>query len=130
MDTVGAYLTFIAGFPFLILGLLVLSCITEDGLKKVNDNESHLNQDASSGTGTDTLLNRSKHLLTVIFMFIRKEFSSMFIIRETTLVVGIFSLAAQKLARPMLDLLLQYMSKRFGWKVSKVSLISAPLKFE
>jgi len=130
MDTVGPYLTFIAGFPILILGLLVLSFTTEDDLKKGDDNEGHLNQSSNSGIRTGVFLNRAKHLFTTIFVFIRQQFSSMSIVRDHTLLVGIFSLAAQKLARPMLDLLLQYMSKRFRWKVSKVNIIIIPLKFK
>ena len=122
MDTIGSYATFITGFPFLSLGLLPLAFMTEGKPKLDSDDQCHGQQACSSESRTGCLsTEEANHTFTGIFKSTQQNFSSVW--KDNALLLGIFSLAVQKLARPMLDLLLQYMSKRYGWKLGKVCTI-------
>ncbi|KAI0128377.1 hypothetical protein BJ170DRAFT_682172 [Xylariales sp. AK1849] len=64
---------------------------------------------------------KSNNHLTGMMRFIRDDLRLLF--RETALLISILCLVIQKLARPMLDMLLQYMSVKFKWSLSKAMYI-------
>lgn len=114
MDNVGPYTTFALGIPCLILGLFVIPWIPQSSSKPSTDG---LPTNASSREGSGIPVRGTKRFKD-LYESIQRDFTS--ILKEKAIIVGIFALAIQKLGRPIVTLLLQYMSIKFDWKLSKV----------
>jgi hypothetical protein len=114
LNSIGPYATFTMELPLLILGLFVIPYIPQLKTEAASDGRP-----SSPGT-SENRQNQVKRnqIFRRVVVFIRQDFAS--IMNERALILGIFALAFQKFSQPISGLMLQYMSKKFDWKLSEV----------
>lgn len=123
LDTIGPHATYIAAVPMECLAFIPLALFPSERRAEARALETSHEADEVNGTvGQKRYKDILKERLRRAFQLIRHDIAP--IIFQRSLLLGVASLAIQKLARPMLDLLLQYMSIRFDWSLSKVSPLS------
>lgn len=114
LDAIGPHFTFLAGIPVKALGFIALLLIKEKAAKghdSIHDPDPEESDPAAQG--------KIRRPWTSLMRYIRNDIGDILINRA--LFIGLLVLPVQKLSRPMLELILQYMSFKFGWPLSRVS---------
>lgn len=114
MHAIGPHLTFLLGVPVKALGFIALLLIKEKAQE--SDDGSH---DSVGEEAEPTTQGKIRRPLTNLMRYIRNDIGS--ILTNRLVFIGLLVLPVQKLSRPMLELILQYMSFKFGWPLSRVS---------
>lgn len=135
MGRIGPHFTFLLGIPLLTFSLVALYFIRDEkpeyiGHSDVEDCEStRLNPesdeffsglDNSSQTSLDGgTSGKTEGALAGALRFVREDVGTLLV--RAGVLAGLASLAVHRVARPLLELTLQYMSVRFGWPLRTVS---------
>jgi MFS family permease len=125
LDTIGPHATFLVTIPILFLAFIPIALYPSEARAEARALMRSPETDdvtADQRRFKDILKQRVHN----VFRLMRRDVAPF--IFQRSIILGISSLAIQKLARPMLQLLLQYMSIKFGWSLSKVS-PRAPIGF-
>ena len=123
MESIGPHRTFILGPPLEFLGLLIIPFLCDEPI--VKDDRMDASQEASEADSVEQpeeALNWSHGIRNKIqgtICYVRRDFISL--LCHNSLLLGLLALSVHKVARPILELMLQYMSARFGWPLSRVS---------
>lgn len=114
LHAIGPHLTFLVGIPVKALGFIALVFINEKAEEA---------DDASRGSAGEedepATQGKTRRPLANTMHYIRHDIRS--ILTNRLVFIGLLVLPVQKLSRPMLELILQYMSFKFGWPLSRVS---------
>ncbi|KAI3392718.1 hypothetical protein diail_5275 [Diaporthe ilicicola] len=114
LDAIGPHLTYLVGIPVKALGFIALLFIREKAPE--GDDGSHDSAGEEDGPAEQGKLRRP---LANLMHYIRHDIGS--ILANRLVLIGLLVLPVQKLSRPMLELILQYMSFKFGWALSRTS---------
>jgi DNA-binding protein Fis len=129
MKALGPHFAFLTAVPLEALAFVVLGFIPntrsphntpDDHVEGTGGEESQTDNGQCEETANDQsssknkALRASSHLLQNIQHGVRTLGS------HKSLLIGLLALVVAKMARPMLELILQYMSVRFGWPLAKV----------
>jgi hypothetical protein len=120
MGLVGPQFTFLLSIPFESLGFLVILAMPSDGSTgdaQILEASDHTRRPAD--TTQHTLKDKLLHASAWLKGYTKEDMKR--IIHQRNLLAGIIVLSISKLARPILELILQYMSARFDWPLSRVS---------
>lgn len=115
LDAIGPHLTFLVGIPVKALGFFALLLIKEKRPEEDFTNTGPETEDSDSIAHVKTARPWAS-----LLRYIRDDIGH--ILTNRVVLIGLIVLPVQKLSRPMLELILQYMSFRFGWPLSRVSL--------
>lgn len=118
MNTVGSHFAFLAGVPFEVAALLALVLI-----KETRQEQSHGGDDGREGEEDSHSTESKSHISQQwckVMDYFRQDIGGL--LSQKSLLLGLLAVVSCRLGRPMLVLTLQYMSARFGWHLSKVSL--------
>lgn len=118
MKRLDPHVAFVVALPILASGFVVLLFMHEERPAKPSASSSETASSESSDIEA-TSLQKVKRTIKNMLSFIRHDIGA--VLGEAALLLGITALAIQKLARPLLEFLLQYMSKKFDWPISDVS---------
>jgi hypothetical protein len=114
LDAIGPHFTFLVGIPFKALGFIALLLIKENSASRheiLDDSQAD-----DSGSAPQGKIVRP---WTNLIRYLRNDIGD--ILNDRAVLLGLLVLPVQKLSRPMLELILQYMSFKFGWPLSRVS---------
>ena len=114
LGAIGPHFTFLVGIPVKALGFIALLLIKEHAAKghdRIHDPEAEETYSAAQG--------KIRRPWTNLMRYIRKDIGDILVNRAVF--IGLLVLPVQKLSRPMLELILQYMSFKFEWPLSRVS---------
>jgi hypothetical protein len=114
LDAIGPHFTFLAGIPVKALGFIALLLIKEHDAKghdRIHDPEAEESDLAAQG--------KIRRPWANLIRYIRKDIGDILVNRAVF--ISLLVLPVQKLSRPMLELILQYMSFKFEWPLSRVS---------
>lgn len=114
LHAIGPHLTFLAGVPVKALGFIALLFIKENGEESHDSNHDSVGEESEPATH-----GKIRRPLANLMRYIRNDIGS--ILTNRLVLIGLLVLPVQKLSRPMLELILQYMSFKFGWPLSRVS---------
>ncbi|KAK2606486.1 hypothetical protein N8I77_005229 [Diaporthe amygdali] len=114
LDAIGPHLTFLVGIPVKALGFIALIFIRE---KPKEGDDSH--HDSRGEEAEPEIQGKIRQPLANLMRYIRDDIGS--ILTNRLVFIGLLVLPVQKLSRPMLELILQYMSFKFGWPLSRTS---------
>lgn len=114
LDAIGPHFTFLVGIPVKALGFIALFFIRE---KPAQGHEA--SHDSEGGDAEPPIQGKTRRPLVNLIHYIRNDIGS--ILANRLVFIGLLVLPVQKLSRPMLELILQYMSFKFGWPLSRVS---------
>lgn len=114
LQAIGPHLTFLVGIPVKALGFVALFFIKERAEEA--DDASH---DSAGEEAEPATHGKMRRPLAHLMYYIRDDIGS--ILTNRLVFFGLLVLPVQKLSRPMLELILQYMSFKFGWPLSRVS---------
>lgn len=127
LNTCGSHFAFLAAIPFELAAFLALGLIKEphhdrsdecignsDECEDGNDHRHHTSKPKAS----------YKQPLIKVMHYLREDVGGL--LSQKQLLLGLLAVVGCRLGRPMLELILQYMSVRFGWHFSKVSNPSLP----
>ncbi|KAG6354116.1 hypothetical protein INS49_005087 [Diaporthe citri] len=112
LDAIGPHLTFLVGTPVKALGFIALFFIKEKA-KEADDG----NPDSAGEEAEPTTHGKIPRPLANLMRYIRNDIGS--ILTNRLVLIGLLFLPVQKLSRPMLELILQYTSFKFGWPLSR-----------
>lgn len=115
MHAIGPHLTFLVGIPVKALGFIALFFIKE----KTGDADNEDDDSVPGEQAEPATQGKTRRPLANLINYIRNDIGS--ILTNRLVLVGLLVLPVQKLSRPMLELILQYMSFKFGWPLSRVS---------
>lgn len=114
LDAIGPYFTFLVGIPVKALGFIALSLI-----QKKTAADWFSTHDSETEDSDPIAPSKSQRPWTSLVHYIRDDIGH--ILMNRVVLIGLVVLPVQKLSRPMLELILQYMSYKFGWPLSRVS---------
>lgn len=114
LDAIGPHLTFLVGIPVKALGFIALIFIKEKAEEADEGNHDSVREEAEPAEQ-----GKIRRPLANLMRYIRNDIGS--ILTNRLVFIGLLVLPVQKLSRPMLELILQYMSFKFGWPLSRVS---------
>lgn len=115
MQAIGPHLTYLVGIPVKALGFVALFFIKE----KAHEPEEEESHDSAAEEAEPATHGKMRRPLANLMRYIRDDIGS--ILSNRYVFIGLLVLPVQKLSRPMLELILQYMSFKFGWPLSRVS---------
>ena len=134
MGRIGPHFTFLVGIPLFTFSLVVLYFIRDEEPKYIGHSDSEdcertrLNpesDDTASGIENSSqtslpggISGKTKGALADALRFVREDVGALLV--RAGVLAGLASLAIHRVARPLLELSLQYMSVRFGWPLRKV----------
>lgn len=123
MNTLGSHFAFLAAVPLEVAAFFSLGLIREPSPEGERESATGLD-DCESDDGDAALEAKSKfgQPLARVVHYIRKDIGAL--LARRSLLIGLLAVVGCRLGRPMLELILQYMSAKFGWPLSKVSLSS------
>lgn len=120
MGLIGPQFTFLLSIPIESLGFLVILAMPSgEPAGNAQSPEANNHTRSPEDTAQHTLKDKLLHASAWLKGYIKEDMKR--IIYQRTLLVGIIVLSISKIARPILELILQYMSARFDWPLSKVS---------
>ncbi|KAF4452139.1 hypothetical protein F53441_4977 [Fusarium austroafricanum] len=125
MKALGPHFAFLVAIPLEALAFVVLGFIpnTRSPHNTSNDNvdgeEEEEESQAAHNQGQESC--NSQFSVSHMLQNTRRGFSTLGMQRG--LWIGLLALVVAKMARPMLELILQYMSVRFGWPLSKTAFL-------
>jgi hypothetical protein len=121
MKVLGPYFAFLVAVPLEALAFVVLGFIpnTRSTHNTPNDNIDGEEAEESQVAHDQRQESRdSRFSASHLLQNIRRGVTTLGM--QKGLWIGLLTLVVAKMARPMLELILQYMSVRFGWPLSKV----------
>jgi hypothetical protein len=123
MEYASPCFAFVLGLPLEFLGFFVLPFLFKDPAAKgdgANDNCISTTYHSSPTGNAISIKFKGKIKKNLIggIRYIRRDIGSL--LGQRTLLIGLLALVVHKVARPMMELLLQYMSVRFEWPLSRV----------
>lgn len=117
LDAIGPHLTFLVGIPVKALGFIALLFIREKSVE--GHDRGHHPEAEEADTAAQGKLQRP---WANLIRYIRNDIGD--ILMNRAVLLGLLVLPVQKLSRPMLELILQYMSFKFRWPLSRVSIVN------
>lgn len=123
LDAIGPHLTYLVGIPVKALGFIALLLIREKTAEA--DDRSHHSE---AEEAEEAAYGKLRRPWANLMRYIRHDIGDILINRAVLL--GLLVLPVQKLSRPMLELILQYMSFKFRWPLSRVSIVNQVLGSE
>lgn len=120
LNTCGPHFAFLAAITFELAAFLALGLIKEPHHDR---NDEGLNNPDECEDGNDshhaskTKANYKQPLIKVV-QYLREDVGGL--LSQRQLLLGLLAVVGCRLGRPMLELILQYMSVKFGWHFSKV----------
>lgn len=123
LDAIGPHLTFLVGIPVKALGFIALLFIREKTTQ--GDDRGHHPEAEEADPAEHGKLRRP---WANLMRYIRNDIGD--ILMNRAVLLGLLVLPVQKLSRPMLELILQYMSFKFRWPLSRVIIFYQVLGFE
>lgn len=114
LQAIGPHLTFLVGIPVKALGFIALFFIREKAAEEDDRSDDSIGEEAEPATH-----GKIRQPMSNLMRYIRDDIGS--ILNNRLVLIGLLVLPVQKLSRPMLELILQYMSFKFGWPLSRVS---------
>ena len=131
MDKYGALFTYYLTIPTRILAILIMAFIPQTGPKLTTETSS-LDESMHGDTDLDAI---DKPTFSDM---IRRNFNALHahisnnmipILSRGVIILGILSLLVNTFARPLFDLLIQYMRVRFSWEYSQVCTLAISQSF-
>lgn len=120
LNTCGPHFAFLAAIPFELAAFLALGLIKEP--KHDLNDECTSNPDECEDGNDHHHASKSKtsykQPLLKVVQYLREDVGSL--LSQRQLLLGLLAVVGCRLGRPMLELILQYMSVKFGWHFSKV----------
>jgi hypothetical protein len=118
MRTIGSHFTFLLGTVLASSCFLPLYFVRDAPPKPAVVAESEDERDGPAPP------NGVRENIVKVIRFIRDDIRPLLV--QSSVLVGLVCLALYRVGRPLLELVLQYMSVRFGWALSTVSLLAPP----
>lgn len=120
LNTCGPHFAFLAAIPFELAAFLALGLIKEPHHDR---NDEHVqNSDECEDGDVHHHASKSKasykQPLIKVVQYLREDVGGL--LSQRQLLMGLLAVVGCRLGRPMLELILQYMSVKFGWHFSKV----------
>lgn len=129
LNTCGSHFAFLAAVSFELAALLALGLIKEPPRE---DRQESAQSAGEHGDDNDSQALESKLAFKQPFIkvmqYLRQDVGGL--LSQKALMLGLLAVVGCRLGRPMLELILQYMSVKFGWHFSKVGHHCAVLKSE
>ncbi|ATY67241.1 Major facilitator superfamily general substrate transporter [Cordyceps militaris] len=121
METVGPYYAWLAGIPLGLLGFACLSFLPRNKTFAITECEPCAPEDAEHSASSTTMYDRSKERVTALAYHLRHDIPKLF--HSKSLFVGLLAMFTAKMARPIKDLLSQFMTAKFEWPISQANLL-------
>ncbi|EWZ89455.1 hypothetical protein FOWG_09155 [Fusarium oxysporum f. sp. lycopersici MN25] len=127
MKALGPHFAFLTAVPlealaFVVLGFIPNTRSSDNVPSDVEGTEGDENQSANDET-TNQNSSKVKILRTLSHLSDNIRHGVHTLGSHKSLLVGLLALVVAKMARPMLELILQYMSVRFGWPLAKTAFL-------
>lgn len=121
MEALGPHLTFLAGVPLELIGFLIILIIP--GNAAINSGNTPLESSNTpsvthSVEAGESLGNKLKRVPYRLILYVRQDIIS--ITSRRPFLIGLLALVVAKMARPLIELTLQFMSIKFDWPIRKV----------
>lgn len=120
LNTCGPHFAFLAAIPFELAAFLALGLIKEPHHDR-NDERAQNSDECEDGDdhhhASKSKASYKQPLIKVV-QYLREDVGSL--LSQRQLLMGLLAVVGCRLGRPMLELILQYMSVKFGWHFSKV----------
>ncbi|KAF4435233.1 MFS transporter [Fusarium acutatum] len=131
MNALGPHFAFLMAVPLEALAFVVLGFIPNtrasgsvpSGTEGTEGDRSQLPNGQSEETTSDQVSLKEKVLQTLSHLSRNIRHGVHTLGSHKSLLVGLLALVVAKMARPMLELILQYMSVRFGWPLAKTAFL-------
>lgn len=119
LNTCGPHFAFLAAVPFELAAFFALGLVIEPHHDHRNDDgsESDEHDNDNDNQPSDSRSTLGQPLLKVV-RYLRQDVGGL--LSQKALLLGLLAVVGCRLGRPMLELILQYMSVKFGWHFSKV----------
>ncbi|KAF5599390.1 major facilitator superfamily transporter [Fusarium pseudoanthophilum] len=132
MNALGPHFAFLTAVPLEALAFVVLGFIPNTRASvsvlgndmettEADQNQSHSSQCEETTSDPVSFKERARQTLSHISHNIQHGVHTLG--SHKSLLVGLLALVVAKMARPMLELILQYMSVRFGWPLAKTAFL-------
>lgn len=116
MESIGPHFAFASAIPVQASAFLLLFLLPRNRATPPTDASL---PDTTAG-GQETLLSKIRQAVGRLTYYLRYEVSSIF--AQRSLLVGLAAMLVAKMGRPILDITLQFMSFKFHWPISKVTM--------
>lgn len=125
METVGPYYAWLAGIPLGLLGFVCLPFMTKIKhtiASEVNDSPPDLDPDpeleADEVVPRATIAGQLKESVNRLVRYLKHMLSNLF--HNRPLLIGLFAMFVVKVARPLKDIITQFITAKFAWPISQV----------
>lgn len=125
LNTWGPHFAFLAAVPLEIAAFFALGLIKEPRLEH-NYERVSASDDRADGDDDDNAMESKSNFRQPwvrIMDYLRQDIGGL--LSQKDLLLGLIAVVGCRLGRPMIELILQYMSVKFGWHFSKVRLLNA-----
>ncbi|KAF5720124.1 major facilitator superfamily transporter [Fusarium mundagurra] len=131
MKSLGPHFAFLTAVPLEALAFVVLSFIpntrasdsVSSGTEGTEGDPSQLPNGQCEERTSDQVSLKRRALQTLLHLSHNIRHGVHTLGSHNSLLVGLLALVVAKMARPMLELILQYMSVRFGWPLAKTAFL-------
>jgi hypothetical protein len=132
MNALGPHFAFLTAVPLEALAFVVLGfipntrasdCVLSNDMETTEADQNQSLSGQREETTSDPVSFKERTLKTLSHISHDIQHGVHTLGSHKSLLVGLLALVVAKMARPMLELILQYMSVRFGWPLAKVRAI-------
>lgn len=122
MEKFGPHFAFLGGIPVQILPLVLVLFLPGNKKSKNEETEGEAAEQTPAPAATGSAAAQIRHAASQLLHYMRNDMGK--ILANRPLLIGLSAMVVTQMGRPVQDLMLQFMTFKFDWPISKVSCAS------